>query len=154
MAKKNTDSDRDPAPVSVPLLFGCVSGALGCLLPVRDAPLKRRLQQLARLLPAALPTPLGGLPRGDWRTFRNDSKRVEQRGFLDGDLLERFLHLPRAAQQKLVAHIDDRDHDRDKDHRDHEDHSLSPRDHPNDDTLRPTDLDDLIRDLDDLRHRH
>jgi DNA damage-binding protein 1 len=45
---------------------------------------------------------VGGFAHDQWRSFSNERKSVPARGFIDGDLIERFLDL-KPAQQMQVA---------------------------------------------------
>jgi len=46
---------------------------------------------------------VGGLSHTEWRSFHNDRKTQECRGFIDGDLLEVFLDLPREKMEEVVG---------------------------------------------------
>ena len=43
----------------------------------------------------------------DWRAFCNDRKKVEMRGFIDGDLIEAFAELPPAQKAEVAAEVGD-----------------------------------------------
>ncbi|CAA6668092.1 unnamed protein product [Spirodela intermedia] len=44
---------------------------------------------------------VGGLSHEQWRSFNNEKKTAEARNFLDGDLIESFLDLPRARMDQI-----------------------------------------------------
>jgi hypothetical protein len=50
---------------------------------------------------------VGGLSHTEWRSFHNQRKTQECRGFIDGDLLEMFLDLPRPKMEEVVKLITD-----------------------------------------------
>ena len=45
---------------------------------------------------------VGGLSHAEWRSFHNERKTQECRGFVEGDLVEMFLDLPRAKMEEVV----------------------------------------------------
>jgi|EP01043_Picozoa_sp_COSAG02_P009326 DNA damage-binding protein 1 len=50
---------------------------------------------------------VGGLSHTEWRSFHNERKTQECRGFIDGDLVEMFLDLPRPKMEEVVKLITD-----------------------------------------------
>lgn len=85
---------------STPLLYGTVGGALGVVAAIAEeqfqffAALQQQLTKVVR--------GVGGFAHDQWRAFSNERKSVPSRGFIDGDLIERFLDL-KPAQQAQVA---------------------------------------------------
>ena len=139
-----------------PILFGCVSGKLGCLLPIpshrRDA-----LDQLQRKI-LDHTTFLGDLDYDDFKAFKTESKVDDATSFLDGDLLETFLDMPSAKQQTIVDHLN-----RGAGAQEANDESMSDDDDDDDDddhdkrrkNKRTTfSVDALIVELGDLRQQH
>jgi len=82
------------------LLYGTVGGALGVVASISEdqfqffTTLEQQLTQVVR--------GVGGFPHDQWRAFANERKSAPARGFIDGDLIERFLDL-RPEQQAQVA---------------------------------------------------
>jgi DNA damage-binding protein 1 len=79
-----------------PLIFGCVSGMLGCVVAIEDSKVAA-LRGLAEAMVDSLPPGhfFGGLDYRKWRAFKNGRKTSEDMfGFVDGDLVEQFLDLP------------------------------------------------------------
>jgi len=115
---------------STPLLYGTVGGALGVVAAIAEeqfqffAALQQQLTKVGtphapkevhhhhttRQSTDELPPPppskvvrgVGGFAHDQWRAFSNERKSVPSRGFIDGDLIERFLDL-KPAQQAQVA---------------------------------------------------
>ncbi|KAJ2780071.1 hypothetical protein H4R18_003651 [Coemansia javaensis] len=79
------------------LVFGTVLGALGVVASVEDGRVGRILDRLQTNMAALLPTP-GLWDYAEHRAFSADHREVRAFGFLDGDLIERFLDLPRDTQ--------------------------------------------------------
>lgn len=50
---------------------------------------------------------VGGLSHAEWRSFHNDRKTQDCRGFIDGDLVEMFLDLPRPKMEEVVKLMTD-----------------------------------------------
>ena len=46
---------------------------------------------------------VGGLDHRDWRTFANGLRTLEPSHFVDGDLIEQLLELPRPAQEAVAT---------------------------------------------------
>lgn len=46
---------------------------------------------------------VGGLSHAEWRSFHNERKTQEARGFVDGDLVEQFVDLARPQQEEVLA---------------------------------------------------
>ncbi|CAK4097320.1 unnamed protein product [Aphanomyces euteiches] len=82
------------------LLFGTVSGMIGCILPLDNAQ-----YTFLRRLEAALNQVIkgvGGFLHKDWRMYESRRHTSEARGFIDGDLVEAFLDLNKPLMQKVV----------------------------------------------------
>lgn len=112
-----------------PLLFGSSSGMIGCVLPL-EKKLLERLEKLNVALAARFHPP-GNFFYSDWRKFKNVARPVEGTfvGFVDGDLVERFLDLSRREQLEVVQQLSQESNE-----------SL--------------DVDDLVNDLAQLRQQH
>ncbi|KAK0549971.1 hypothetical protein OC846_002588 [Tilletia horrida] len=81
------------------MVFCTAAGALGLIADIsqRSGAL---LGTLAQVMDEELP-PLGRISMREWRAFRSDHRELGAHGFVDGDLLDRFLAL--SAEQR--AHI-------------------------------------------------
>lgn len=85
-----------------PMLLATTVGSLYQFgqLPAREGALLAILQENLR----KLITPIGHLDHGEWRTMISERKTLRSQlpGFLDGDLLSRFLELPDRMQRVAV----------------------------------------------------
>lgn len=86
-------------------LFGTVNGSIGVLASLPHAlflTLERLQAQLSKVLKG-----VGGLDHQKWRAFRNDSMlgSVPMHGFIDGDLVESFLDLPRGVMDQVAEEM-------------------------------------------------
>lgn len=87
-------------PLHQSMLFGTVSGMIGVILPISKdqyAFLLRVQQALTQVVKG-----VGGFSYKDWRTFENRRSVSEARNFIDGDLVESFLDLPKPQMLKVV----------------------------------------------------
>ncbi|XP_064399977.1 DNA damage-binding protein 1-like isoform X3 [Halichondria panicea] len=93
-----------PSPIQgKPLLFGTVHGAIGLIGHLtRDTfSLLSKLQDnMAKVV-----TSVGSIEHSVYRSFANDHKTKVAEGFIDGDLVERFLDLSQAQMNDIVAGI-------------------------------------------------
>ncbi|RHY28438.1 hypothetical protein DYB32_005979 [Aphanomyces invadans] len=83
-----------------PILFGTVSGMIGCILPLDNtqyAFLRRVEAALNHVIKG-----IGGLQHKEWRMYESKRTVSEARGFIDGDLIEGYLDLTKPHQQKTV----------------------------------------------------
>ncbi|CAJ1349858.1 unnamed protein product [Effrenium voratum] len=89
-------------------IWASASGAFGLVLPI---PCEKRFARLL-LLQDALGRELKPmLPHEDWRNARLDlqgDKKAAHEGFIDGDLVEQFLDMPREKQEALVAPLEEK----------------------------------------------
>ncbi|CAM9656294.1 unnamed protein product, partial [Phaeothamnion confervicola] len=85
------------------VLFGTVSGAIGAVLPLAAATfawldaLQRGMQGVVR--------GLGITSHADWRAVATPRRSAPARNFVDGDLIESFLDLPRTTQEQIIARM-------------------------------------------------
>jgi DNA damage-binding protein 1 len=93
---------RDAGDVSAECtLFGTVNGALGVL-----ATLEKDVFEFALKVQNAMNVVVqgvGGLSHEKWRSFHNEHQTRPARGFVDGDVVERFLDLKKDAAKKVAA---------------------------------------------------
>lgn len=81
------------------VIFGTVNGVIGVVasLPHDQFLFLEKLQAcLVKVIKG-----VGGLSHEQWRSFNNEKKTAEARNFLDGDLIESFLDLPRARMDQI-----------------------------------------------------
>uniref|UniRef100_A0A7N0V764 DNA damage-binding protein 1 n=1 Tax=Kalanchoe fedtschenkoi TaxID=63787 RepID=A0A7N0V764_KALFE len=81
------------------VIFGTVNGVIGVVasLPHEQYIFLEKLQSNLRKVIRGV----GGLSHEQWRSFNNDKKTVDARGFLDGDLIESFLDLSRSRMDEI-----------------------------------------------------
>lgn len=78
-------------PVSGCVLFGTVAGAVGLVAQLQPD-LHSFLQEVQRRLSTIIRS-VGRIVHSQWRSFHTDIKTEPAEGFVDGDLIERFLDL-------------------------------------------------------------
>lgn len=83
--------------------MGSVSGYIGLLLQLTPA-LYQILMALQRSLADHVPS-VGKIDHGAWRCFESDSRSDVSCGFVDGDLVESYLDLPRTVQLELIKDL-------------------------------------------------
>ena len=84
-------------------LMAAVSGYIGLLLQLTPA-LYQLLKSVQLALAEHVPS-VGKIDHGAWRAFESDGRSDESCGFVDGDLIETFLDLPRLVQQELIKDL-------------------------------------------------
>ncbi|CAH0488401.1 unnamed protein product [Peronospora farinosa] len=85
------------------MLFGTVSGMIGVIFSIskdQHAFLLRVQQALTEVVKG-----VGGFSHKEWRTFENRRSASEARNFIDGDLVESFLDLPKPQMIKVVEKL-------------------------------------------------
>jgi DNA damage-binding protein 1 len=80
--------------------MGSVSGYIGLLLQL-TSPLYQLLMSLQLALAEYVPS-VGKIDHGAWRSFESDGRSDVSCGFVDGDLIETYLDLPKSVQQELI----------------------------------------------------
>ncbi|KAI9026659.1 CPSF A subunit region-domain-containing protein [Phycomyces nitens] len=80
-------------------LYATVNGAIGTIssISLEEYDVLLKIQQQLETLPS-----IGSLEHRKWRSFNNGTRTGEPRGFIDGDLIEGFLHL--STQEKKRIH--------------------------------------------------
>ena len=98
-----TTSDDHNGAIQKPLLFGCASGRIGCVLPVSSD----RRNVLEKLQHAIVKKTsfLGDLNYYEFRAFKTEAKISDPLAFLDGDLLETFLDMLRDQQDLILRDL-------------------------------------------------
>jgi len=88
-------------PVQSSLLFGTVRGAIGLVAGIPKE-LFDFLMQVQNRLTRVIKS-VGKIEHSFWRSFCNERKTDPALGFIDGDLIENFLDLPRAQMKEVVS---------------------------------------------------
>ncbi|TMW57264.1 hypothetical protein Poli38472_003189 [Pythium oligandrum] len=90
------------------MLFGTVSGMIGVVFSIS----KEEYQWLVRLQQAInkVIKGVGGFSHKEWRTFENRRTVNEARNFIDGDLIESLLDLPRDQVGKVIDALNNDGH--------------------------------------------
>ncbi|XP_062512905.1 DNA damage-binding protein 1-like [Corticium candelabrum] len=89
------------APAQNPVLFGCVSGLIGLVATLPQsfflllADLQKRLTKVIKSV--------GNIEHSLWRSFANETSFYPSQGFVDGDLIEMFLDLPRSVMEQVIS---------------------------------------------------
>ncbi|CAF3642646.1 unnamed protein product [Rotaria sp. Silwood1] len=84
-------------------LMGGVSGYIGLLLQLTST-LYQLLMSLQLALADYVPS-VGKIDHGAWRSFESDGRSDVSCGFVDGDLIETYLDLPKSVQQELIQDL-------------------------------------------------
>lgn len=87
------------------LLFGAVSGCIGCIISL-SLDSYRFFRAVEKSLQSLLPSHTG-LTQQEWRSFRNELRSSPQRNAVDGDLVERALDLDLASLNILARDVND-----------------------------------------------
>ncbi|XP_068761921.1 DNA damage-binding protein 1-like [Montipora capricornis] len=89
------------------ILFGTVNGTIGIVAQLPQE-LSNFLTQIQGKLSKVIKS-VGKIDHEFWRSFSNERKQEPAAGFVDGDLIESFLDLPRAKMEEVVSglQIDD-----------------------------------------------
>jgi DNA damage-binding protein 1 len=114
-----------------PLLFGTVSGMIGCILPL-DMNQYTFFQRLTMALNKVIQG-IGNFTHKDWRMYESKRHVSEPKNFIDGDLIERFLDLSRERMQMAVDALN-------------ADGTM--------DGLPPYSVDDVLATVEDMAQRH
>lgn len=81
------------------LADGTVNGVLGVVSPITHEQyifLEKVQDSLAKVVKG-----VGGLSHSEWRSFCNDRRTSEASAFIDGDLIESFLDLPKDKMEEV-----------------------------------------------------
>ncbi|VDP04978.1 unnamed protein product [Soboliphyme baturini] len=92
------------APVSSPILFGTVQGAIGLICQVPEHFFKF-LHELEIRLSKTIKS-VGKIEHASWRRFSAERRSEPPFGFIDGDLIECLLDLPRNKIAECVAGLE------------------------------------------------
>ncbi|CAF1555514.1 unnamed protein product, partial [Rotaria sordida] len=85
------------------ILMGAISGYIGLLLQLPPT-LYKLLMSLQLALAEYVPS-VGKIDHGTWRSFDSDGRSNVSSGFVDGDLIETYLDLPKTVQHDLIKDL-------------------------------------------------
>lgn len=99
--------NESETPMSTPILFGSVLGAIGLVVQIPEDFFKF-LKDLETRLAKSIKS-IGKIDHSFWRSFHTERRTDVPIGFIDGDLIETFLDLPREKMAEVVTglQIDD-----------------------------------------------
>ncbi|CAF0914954.1 unnamed protein product [Adineta steineri] len=83
------------------ILMGAISGYIGLVLQL--PPTLYQLLMSLQLILAEYVTSIGKIDHSSWRSFRLDGRSNVSYGFIDGDLIETYLDLPKTVQLELIT---------------------------------------------------
>merc|ERR1712137_181402 len=101
LCMKSMDAD---CPQISTILFGTVNGSIGVIATLTEEDFefwKRVEQNINKVIKG-----IGGFEHSDWRSFRDDGRTTQSRGFVDGDLVESFLDLSAEKMNEVVSSLD------------------------------------------------
>lgn len=106
---KSSDADStggvdNPLVKGQPLLFGTVNGMVGTILTLTEENYGF-LDQLQTAMTKVVKG-VGGFSHEEWRSFTNGRRTSPSSNFIDGDLVESFLDMPRPNQEEVLRHVD------------------------------------------------
>jgi DNA damage-binding protein 1 len=83
--------------------MGAISGYIGLLLQL-PLTLYQLLLSLQTALAEHVPS-VGKIDHSAWRSFESTVRSNVSRGFIDGDLIETYLDLPKTVQSELIKNL-------------------------------------------------
>ena len=83
--------------------MGGVSGYIGLILQL-PLTLYQSLMSLQLALAEYVPS-VGKIDHSTWRAFYSDERSKVSNGFIDGDLIETYLDLPKYVQHELIKDL-------------------------------------------------
>jgi DNA damage-binding protein 1 len=83
--------------------MGAISGYIGLILQLPSS-LYQLLMSLQLALAEHVPS-VGKIDHSAWRSFESDERLDVSSGFVDGDLIETYLDLPRTIQYDLIKDL-------------------------------------------------
>jgi len=103
---KNAENDSRFIPLTQ-VVWASVDGAIGLMASL---PSEREFARLSIIqdciFPDQVQSLVEGLPHGEWRDYWGESQgSLPHKGFIDGNLLESVLEMPKSAQQALVDRL-------------------------------------------------
>lgn len=86
-----------------PLLFGTVHGVLGAILTITED--NYAVLSLLQMAMTKVVKGVGGFSHQEWRSFQNGRRSSPSSNFIDGDLIESFVDMPRDKQEETLKHM-------------------------------------------------
>ena len=83
--------------------MGSISGYIGLILQLPIS-LYQLLISLQLALAEYVPS-VGKIDHNTWRSIKSDQHSDVSRGFIDGDLIETYLDLPKTVQYELIKNL-------------------------------------------------
>lgn len=83
--------------------MGAISGYIGLILQL-PSNLYELLNSLQIALAKHVPS-VGKIDHSTWRSFESDERTDTSNGFVDGDLIETYLDLPKIVQNELIQNL-------------------------------------------------
>ena len=91
------------------IIYAGVSGSVGLVIPISEEAysilitVQKRLTESERILAA------GNIDHSDWRRYKNQMVKKPAENFIDGDVVETLLELPRSEMTELIQDIEIKD---------------------------------------------
>jgi len=85
------------------ILYGTVAGCIGVVVGLQKSSFEFLLELQKKL--AKIMYSVGNIKHENWRSFCTVRKTEPSQGFIDGDLIESFLDLPREDKKKIASNI-------------------------------------------------
>ncbi|KAI8336233.1 CPSF A subunit region-domain-containing protein [Chlamydoabsidia padenii] len=85
------------------IIYVTVNGAIGTLVGISEQDYMLLLEVQQNMI--TLSPPIGKMDHTSWRSFDNGTRMGEARGYIDGDLVEKFLALSTKDQHNLVDQL-------------------------------------------------
>jgi len=94
-------ANEQVTPIQSSVLFGTVSGAIGLVASISKTMFDFLLQVQTKLNKVIVS--VGKIEHSSWRSFSNERKTEQAEGYIDGDVIESFLDLPRVQMEEVVS---------------------------------------------------
>ena len=92
------------------IIFGGVSGSVGLVIPISEDAYNILMAAQTRFLASDYTTSVGNIEHADWRAYRNLVIKKTPQNFIDGDVVEILLELPRLDMTNLISDVEIKDH--------------------------------------------
>lgn len=94
-------ANEQVTPIQSSILFGTVSGAIGLVAAIPKEMFEFLMQVQVKLTKVI--KSVGRIEHASWRSFSNERKTEQAEGYIDGELIESFLDLPRMQMEEVVT---------------------------------------------------
>ncbi|AFZ80358.1 hypothetical protein BEWA_032110 [Theileria equi strain WA] len=105
---KSTNIHKDAAPTRYRFdktyLCATSSGSILKMSTFKDMDAFLRLALLEEAI-IGIQSDAGNIPNSKWRNFQNSHTNIQTRGFIDGDTVESFLHLPMDLKRRVLEKL-------------------------------------------------